>query len=358
MFEPIFINTTEIPNRFVRSSTQEYMANKDGSMNAKLIDLYKRLAEGEVGLILTGFAYVHSGGISSRNQVGVDGDDRIRGFLSLTRTVHHFDSKIMLQIVHGGRQIKPELCQDPVCPSEVYDPSSGTKPRELTEPEIIMIKDAFVEAIRRAAEAEFDGVELHIAHGYLLEQFISPHTNRRKDDWGGNTKNRCRIITEIIEDARSIVGPEFPIMAKLNSEDGIKGGLTVEESISVAKLLVNTGLDALEISGGIAEAGEFSCRTGIKSPREEAYFASAARKIKDAVDVPVILVGGIRSLGVMEKVINNGTADMISMSRPFICEPDLVTKFKNGLSEKSRCISCSKCFYPRGIRCSQWKEPA
>ncbi|HYA48200.1 MAG TPA: 2,4-dienoyl-CoA reductase, partial [Burkholderiales bacterium] len=205
-------------------------------------------------------------------------------------------------------------------------------------------------------EAGFDGVQLHAAHGYLLGSFLSPHTNRRADGWGGPLENRARVIADILAGIRSLLGRGFPVVAKLNSSDFLDGGLTLEESIRAAALLEQAGIDAIEVSGGMAEAGRGSIWPGLRAPEDEGYFVAAAARIKAAVNVPVLGLGGIRSLEVAERFVREGRVDLVSMSRPFIRDPFLVKDFREGRLWKSECLSCNKCHNPRGIRCAELKR--
>jgi 2,4-dienoyl-CoA reductase-like NADH-dependent reductase (Old Yellow Enzyme family) len=354
LFTPYTIGTLELQNRFIRSATHEYMASEDGFVTDKMLDFYERLARGRIGLIIPGFAYVHPSGKSSPRQAGIYDDKFIPGFRKLVDVIHREGSKVALQIVHGGRQCLPEECGGtPLAPSAVEDSSVGLVPQALMEQEILEIKDAFVRAAERVRRAGFDAVQLHCAHGFLLSEFISPHTNRRTDKWGGSTENRTRLIVEIVHGIRHTLGRDYPVLVKLNSEDGLKrGGLTPRESVKVARLIAQAGIDAIEVSGGIREAGAVAARLNILSPEKEAYFRKAAAKIKAATGLPVALVGGIRSRGVMESLITSGTADLISMSRPFIREPDLVVKMQDQNKQIADCISCNGCFDPNGIRCA------
>ncbi len=328
IFKPITINSMEIPNRFVRSATNESLMDSEGYVTDRLGDMYEELAKGGVGLIITGYAYVRPDGKSSLMQAAIYDDKFIPAYKKLTKRVHNYKTKITLQIAHGGRQTKPEICGcTPIAPSAVTDSSSGITPKEMSESDIRNIIKCFGQAARRAKEAGFDGVQLHAAHGYLLSEFISPYTNRRTDKWGGSIENRTRILIEVLKECRKEVGRDYPILIKLNSMDGI--------------------------SGGIAEAGAVTARIGIKSKKDEAYFSDNARRIKQCVSVPVICVGGIRSVEVMEGIIKDKKADMIAMSRPFIREPDLVNKIREGTKTKADCISCNQCWNPEGIRCAQ-----
>lgn len=355
LFTPIMINSMEVPNRFVRSATNESLVDSEGYVTDRQGNMYEELAKGGVGLIITGYAYVRPDGKSSLKQAAIYDDKFIPAYRKIVKQVHKHKTKIVLQIAHGGRQTKPELCSDftPIAPSAVTDLSSGVTPKEMHESDIRNVIKCFGQAARRAKEAGFDGVQLHAAHGYLLSQFISPYTNRRTDKWGGSTGKRVRILIEVLKECRRVAGRDYPILIKLNSMDGVSGGLDVEESAQIAIALDECGIDAIEVSGGITEAGVVTARTGIKSRKDEAYFSDNAGRIKQCVSVPIICVGGIRSVEVMEGIIKDGKADMIALSRPLIREPDLVNKIREGIKTKADCISCNQCWNPEGIRCAQ-----
>ena len=226
----------------------------------------------------------------------------------------------------------------------------------MTAGDIRDVRTAFMEGARRAGKAGFDGVQLHIAHGYLLSGFISPHTNRRTDDYGGSPENRYRLIAEIIQGIRDVCGPDFPQIVKLNSTDFIKGGLEIADSLLIAEWLERDGIAGIEVSGGMAEAGKGSVWKGLRSEEDEGYFMDNAVRIKEAVGIPVFGLGGFRTFSVMEDAIREGRADLVSMSRPFIREPHLVKKHRQGLIKKAACISCNLCFNPRGISCGALKK--
>jgi 2,4-dienoyl-CoA reductase-like NADH-dependent reductase (Old Yellow Enzyme family) len=357
LFTPIQVGKIEIPNRFVRSATHDFMANRDGSASNRQVTLFENLARGEVGLIITGHAYIHPAGIASPFQTGVDRDDRIDGLSRITEVVHQYPSRIFLQLSHAGRQTTPKICGcTPLAPSAVYEPTFKVMPKEMNPADIRGVIDDFIQASRRAEQSGFDGVQLHIAHGYLLSSFISPYTNRRTDEWGGSLSNRLRIVREIIKGIKESLEKEFPLIVKLNSSDFLSDGLTLEESIEIAKILEEKGVDGIEVSGGMAEAGKGSVWKGLREEDEEGYFVDSASMIKEAVSIPVIGLGGIRTFSNMERFIDEGNAALVSMSRPLIRDPFLVKKFHAGEIHKSECISCNKCFNLRGISCADLKE--
>lgn len=353
LFTPITINGLILPNRFVRSATNEYMTDDQDHVTDRLAALYEELARGGVGLIITGHAYVRKDGKASKKQAAIYDDRFIPAYTHLIKRLRPYDTKIMLQITHGGRQTKPEISgSTPIAPSPVTDKSTGITPREMSRAEIEDIIDCFGQAARRAKEAGFDGIEIHAAHGYLLSEFLSPYTNHRTDDWGGSIENRARIVIEVLKACRAQTGNDYPIFVKLQTDDCIEGGLEIEDAMKVAKMLNRAGIGAIETSGGIAESFPSACQTDIDSPSKEGYFVPNAERIRHTVSTPVIVVGGIRSIAVMESIIRHKKADLISMSRPFIREPDLVNRLRSGLATKSACISCNQCWHPDGIRCA------
>lgn len=373
VFEPEEIGEMVIKNRLVRSATYEGMASEDGSVTGELVELYKTLAEGGVGLIITGYAYVQPSGKPMPRQTGIYKDYLIPGWRKIAETVHeHGDGcKVAIQLVHCGRQ--SFFLEKTVAPSAVFDPFSSNMPREMTIEEIEETIEAFAEAARRVKEAGFDAVQLHAAHGYLLSEFLSPYTNRRTDEYGGSTENRIKIVEDIYKRTVEKVGKDFPIMIKMNVDDFLEGGINLNESRKIAERLSKMGFAAIETSGGmdetaVARAGDEKelgwtpvypsfCRIDIRSKDKEAYHLPYAREIKKVIDVPLILVGGIRSLDVIEKILAEGSADFVAICRPLIREPDLPNRWLKGIGGLTAdCISCNGCagsLAQGGVRCIQ-----
>ncbi len=355
LFESVTMGGLKLKNRFVRSATHDTFGNDDGTVSEREVELYRDLSRGGCGLIITGHAYVeHPLGRASLKQNGIYDDGFIAGYRHLADTVHADGAALVLQISHAGRQTPADWPADlvPVAPSAVMDGSTGLTPRPMTEEDIWSVIDAYAAAMGRAKASGCDGVQLHIAHGYLLSSFISPYTNRRTDMWGGSLENRSRILREIMVRGRRAVGEDYPVLVKLNSTDGFTGDgyLALADVVAVAESLVKWGVDMIEVSGGVREAKGAMSRPGIVRPENEAYFAEAARAVKAAVDVPVILVGGLRSLAVMESVVTSGAADLVALCRPLVREPDLVNRLQAGQA-KGTCLSCNACFGPLGLSC-------
>jgi 2,4-dienoyl-CoA reductase-like NADH-dependent reductase (Old Yellow Enzyme family) len=344
VFEPFSFSGLKLKNRLVRSATYEKRADEDGFVTDSLIELYEELVRGGAGLIITGNALVHHSGRSVPQMICIHSDNYIKGLTRLTKAVHRLGGVIVAQLVHGGRQCFPWLLggDPPIAPSAVYDPSIKVTPREMTDAEIWEIVDAFANAALRARIAGFDAVQIHGAHGYLVSGFLSRHTNRRDDYWGGDEERRFHFVEETFKGMRREAGGDFPIMIKMNADDMIKGGLKPQEAVRIAKKLEALGIDAVEVSGGMYEAGARAAKPDITSREQEAYFRDSGRLFKKALHISVMLVGGMRSLPVMEEVLEKGEADLISLARPLIREPDLPNKFREG-KEKADCISCNGC---------------
>lgn len=348
LFETTAIKSMSLTNRFVRSATWEGMAQEDGSCTRKLTDLMVRLAKGGVGLIVTSHAYVGREGQGGPRQLGIYGAELVPGLTAMADAVHNAGGKIALQLAHAGCHADPGLTgRMPLGPSRVKGERLPNC-REMTGDDFRMVAEAFGKAAARAQKAGFDGVQIHAAHGFLLSQFLSPFYNRRNDLYGGSLENRARLLLEVVRNVRDKVGDGFPVMVKMNSEDFVTGGLTVEEMLEVASSLESAGIDAVELSGGTRYSGDFiPVRPGkLDSEEMEVYYLEAARKFKERIAVPLILVGGIRSYAVAQRIVREGIADYVSMSRPLIREPDLVNRWKSGNTARAKCLSDNLCFEP------------
>jgi 2,4-dienoyl-CoA reductase-like NADH-dependent reductase (Old Yellow Enzyme family) len=222
----------------------------------------------------------------------------------------------------------------------------------MTTAEIEEIIDDFGQAARRAIEAGFDAVQFHAAHSKLFTQFLSPRSNRRTDQWGGNLQKRMWFHMQVTSAVRKAVGKNYPLLIKLGVQDTVEDGLVLAEGCHAAQKLVTCGMDAIEVSEGLEKTRVHHIRKDIKFREEEAYYAPWAKQVKKAVSVPIILVGGIRSFDIMERIIQEGYADCVSMCRPFIREPDIVNRWKARNKKPAKCISCNLC-----IEEKQHKDP-
>ncbi|MFX1520120.1 MAG: NADH:flavin oxidoreductase [Promethearchaeota archaeon] len=341
LFEPYDFCGIKLKNRFIRSATSENLA-KNRLPTEQLFKLYKELARGEIGLIITSAMRpdrTWTRGPQQKNMV-IDHDDSIPNFKELTSIIHSFGSKVALQLgsffVFNG---------EPVAPSAIpYTWIPGVTPRALTIQEIREIVGIYGTAGERAKKADFDAVQIHAAHGYPLSRFLSPRFNQRTDEYGDSPKNRARIIIEIAAEIRKRAGSDFPVFVKMGVVDFCEGGLTKEDGVEVAKALSQNGISAIETSAGTPGSEMNALGSTNNSRWTEGYLLDYAAAIKAEVDVPVILVGGLRDLSMMEDIISQGKADLVAMSRPFIIEPHLIKRWKeDGEQEPSHCISCNGC---------------
>ena len=356
LFEAGVINGMELANRFVRSATWEGMATKDGAVTPKLIGTMTTLAKGGIGLIISGHAYVRPQGQASPGQLGVYADELIPGLRSTCTAVHDAGGKIVMQLAHAGAFAPEDIIGQPPLVVSDYEGMMDSGRREMTAQVLRDLVDAFAQGARRAQAAGFDGVQIHSAHGYLLSQFLSPIYNQRQDAYGGSIANRTRIHQEICQAIRGTVGKDYPMLVKMNCQDFAENGLNLEDSVQAAGLLAQAGVDAIELSGGLLSSKKLSpCRLAINTPEKEAYFRTEAQAFKQQLDIPLLLVGGIRSPETAEQLLEQGVADYISMSRPLIREPGLIQRWQAGEGGKAQCTSDNLCFGPgmkgKGIYC-------
>jgi 2,4-dienoyl-CoA reductase-like NADH-dependent reductase (Old Yellow Enzyme family) len=356
LFGTTTLNGMILKNRFVRSATAEGMATEDGEVTSRLINLMTELVEGGVGLIITGHAYVTTRGQATPWQLGIYDDKLISGLRRMTDAVHEKDGRIVAQLAHSGILANPKLTSDAPLGPSAMEGVNDVVAQEMTLEDINATVEAFGNAAERAREAGFDGVQIHAAHSYLLSQFLSPAFNLRDDAYGGSIGNRARVLVEVVEAIRKRVGQDYPLLIKINSRDFLEGGLELEDSVLAGAMLKEAGINAIEISGGTLASGDLMpSRKGILKEGDEAYFKDEARVFKERADLPIMLVGGIRSFPVAEKIVNDHIADYISMCRPFIREPGLVNRWGSGDLNKATCVSDSKCFRPalsgKGVYC-------
>jgi len=352
------IGPITVSGRLVRSATNEWACDEAGRPNDAMRDILVTLARGGVPRIHTGYAYVLPNGQSSPLQNGIYSDDLIPAWRRITDAVHDAESecRILMQIVHGGRQVSSKYVAEPIAPSAVPIVSSGLRPREMTLREIEETIQAFGEAARRAKEAGFDGVQIHCAHGFLLSQFLSPYVNRRTDEWGGTPERRQRFVLETLRRVREAVGPDLAVTTKMNCEDFHPEGLALAESCEAARKLAEEGIDAIEVSGWMMDGDpqQTPSRKGDPTPGQEGYYLQQAVEIKRAAGtIPVGVCGGLRTRAVMERVLEVEGLDFVAASRPFIAEPDLPKRFQAG-QERASCISCGECAGP--LHCPLVKE--
>lgn len=374
LFTPINLGDVQIKNRFMHSATYEVMSVETGEVSDKLVKRYQNLAKGEVGLIIPGSMFVHPLGRPYGYQTGIHSDDMIPGLRRLVEAVHQEGGKIAFQLVHAGRQTtKTIIGQTPIGPSSKgRDPINFVKPKEMSADEIQEVILAFGKAASRAVEAGADGIQLHAAHGYLINQFISPFFNQRKDEWGGSDANRFRFLKELISEVRNALPQGMPILIKLNTNDYTpQAGITPSQAVTYARWLSDLKINGLEISCGSTVYSFMNmCRGDVpvkelvqslpfwkkplaklmmkrmvgKYDLDEPYNLEAAKMIKPVLGkTPLFVVGGLRKVAQMRETLEKQYADCISMCRPFIREPFIVKRIREGKAEAVACVSCNRC---------------
>lgn len=390
LFTPLRIGKLEIAGRLVKSATTETRCTPDGFVTDELIEYYEQMAQGDTPLLITGNAFFNLYSKASPRQLAADNDDKLPGLRRLVDAVHHAGqraSKIFMQIYHVGRQAIPRFVgrSDAVAPSAVFEPSLGVRPRAITREEIRETIRGFADAADRAQRAGFDGIQIHAAHGYLLSEFLTPHTNRRSDEYGGSFENRLRLLVEVYRAIRERVGPDYAAIMKLNGSDDLplRKGLKPADLAQVAKRMEDEGLDAVEITAGHYESGFtfergqwkgffstvttigmgtnlpwyhrgfarlmaplFDWGLGRIAPYSEGFNLRYSRLFKQALRIPVICVGGFIHRDAMERAIANGECDMIAVARALIADPHLYRHMREGV-QGSQCNFCNAC-YARG----------
>jgi len=359
LFDPTEIGSLKLKNRLWRTATWMNLADEKGHLTERLKQVYLDLARGGVGTIITGYAFIMEDEQPNPGMLGIYDDSFIPEYKEFTRDIKKEGANIIMQIVYGGSATSFQLDGREIWgPSAVAHPLFKTVPQAMNQDNINTVISAFANAAERCKKAGFDGVQFHGAHSYLLSQFLSPYYNRREDGYGGALENRARIIFEVLEAIRTAVGPEYPVFIKMHcSDDWDDNGLTVDESMLVAKELEKRGINGIEFSGGNLDVENYpDCgpiRGKILKEEKQSYFSKKTAKIAEEIGIPVISVGGNRSPELMENILNETKIQYFSMARPLLSEPDLVNRWQQGNRSKLRCVACNKCWGKDGNFCIQ-----
>jgi 2,4-dienoyl-CoA reductase-like NADH-dependent reductase (Old Yellow Enzyme family) len=384
LLKPLRIGRLTVPGRLYKSATSETRATDDGYVTDELLEFYEPMVRAGTPLIVTGNLYVSLQAKSAGRQAGIDSDDKKPGLRDWVKLAHSGGSLLVAQLNHGGRQMVRS--SDPgkatVSASSVREPLYGTKPRPLRAGEIPALVDTFAAAAARAQDVGFDGVQIHAAHGYLLSQFLTPHTNRRNDEYGGSLDNRMRLLREVFQGIRARVGDDFPILLKMNGTDmlPLRKGATTAELVRVAKVMADEGMDAVEVSRGHYESwpgmvlghykgfisGQVKEGSGTKmsgrrrvtvlalapiieraaerlAPGGEGFNLPQAEQFTAHLDIPVICVGGFHTTKGMESAIETGRCDAVSAARAFIADPYLFKNVQTPTRGRPVCGYCNGC---------------
>lgn len=333
LFTPITLpNGTTIKNRFFKSAMSEGMGTRDFQPRKNIATLYKRWAEGGTGLIITGNIMVDPKGTAEPGNIVFDKNSNMEILKNWAKQGQQHGAKVMVQLNHPGKQAPKTVSKQTVAPSAVPLGNGLNKlfstPRALATNEVEELIQKFVTSAKVAKEAGFSGVQIHAAHGYLISQFLSPHDNRRTDKYGGSLENRMRFLKEIYLGMREELGKNFTIGIKINSTDFKEDGLTEEDSLKTIIELANLGLDFVEISGGTYERPAMMGATSKST--NQVFFAEYSKKLKQKIEIPVVVTGGIRSINAMNTLLNDNTTDFIGIARPLTIDPNIPNKIKQG----------------------------
>jgi 2,4-dienoyl-CoA reductase-like NADH-dependent reductase (Old Yellow Enzyme family) len=324
LFTEFQVKGLRLKNRIVMPPMANNLATEAGEVTDRLVEHYASRA-GSLGLTLVEHAYVLPEGRINANQLGIYEDRLVAGLRRIADAVHVAGGVLALQITHGGAAVPATLIgRAPAAPSPVPHPLGGDQPDELTRSAIERSKEAFSQAARRAKEAGFDGVEIHGAHGYLLNQFFSPLTNRRTDEYGGSRAGRLAFPLEVVRAVRRAVGPAYPVFYRLGADDRLPGGLTAADAVWAAPLLVEAGVDLLDVSGGI-------CGSRPEGLSGQGYFSYLSEAVKRAAPAPVLVTGGITEPRAAEELLQQDQADLVGVGRALLQDPDWVVKAQAAL---------------------------
>lgn len=341
VFSPYTIKNVTFPNRLVVSAMVTNFCNKDGSASERYIAYHEEKAKGGFGLIITEDYAARVQGKGFSNVAGMWSDDLIESHSELTKRVHQYDSKIIAQIYHAGRQTHQGVTgYPPEAPSPIPCPANKQIPHELTTEEIQEIVQDFADCARRCKAAGFDGVEIHGGHGYLIAEFMSSYSNKRIDQYGGSLTNRVRFPLEVIRAVRQAVGEEFIVGFRISADELVPGGRTKEDTKTIALILENAGVDFLHVSAGV-----YGSSYAIAPPQavKHGWLTDFAKEVKDIVHIPVITVGRINDPLIADQIIQSGKADFVTMARASLCDPHMPEKAKKGNFDEIRyCIACSQ----------------
>jgi len=332
VFNAVSLRHLKLKNSLVRSATWEALADRDGNIGEQTYRIYRELADGGVGLIITGFTSVDADDVYFEGMMRLASDAIVPQYHRLTDDIHARGGKILTQLALGGYYLRED---GQLIVRQIDD---------MAEEDIRRVVELFRQASLRAESAGFDGVQIHVAHFFFLSRFVSPLFNHCSDAYGGSTEKRARIVVDIIKAVRE-AAPNLHISLKINGSDFAQGGNTPKDAVALSLLYAAAGADSIEISGNGTSVG------GIRAHVNEAYFLPIAEAVACATDIPIILVGALRSLDMMNAILNKTNVQLLSLSRPLVREPNLPNLWKQDAAYIPRCISCNGCYRSVGHRC-------
>ena len=330
LFSPIDIRGLKLKNRIVMPPMASYTGTEEGYITPETSEYYRARAAGGVGLIIVEHTYVLPSGRRHRRQLGLVSDAHADSLRPLVDEIHGHSARAVIQLTHAGARADAEVIgETPIAPSAVKASPSEAAPVAMDAQQIGQVIEAFAACARRAAHAGFDGVELHGAHGYLLNQFMSPATNTRADEYGDGPQGRLLLPLRVIHAVREAVGPELIVMYRLGADDGLPGGITPEDALEIAPHLVEAGVDVIDVSGGLRGYQPFEWKG-------EGFFVDISSRVKAVCGAPVIVTGGVKSPATADYIIGKSEADLVGIGRALLKDPDWAVKARLELGEPGR----------------------
>ncbi|MBE6067093.1 MAG: FAD-binding protein [Clostridium lundense] len=355
LFTPIKIGNLELKNRFMLAPMENGLADLGGEVNQRIIDFFVERAKNEVAIIISGSVGISPEGRGLPTQLSIYDDKFIPGLKRMTDAVHEAGAKIGAQIYHAGRQASEAVTGiQPIAPSAIPCAILGNNPREMTKEDIIEIKEKFKKAAERSIEAGFDLIEVHFAHGYLLHSFLSPHSNKREDEYGGSLENRMRFPMEVLKEVVEVSKGKAPVIIRISADEYLEDGLKFEEVKTICREAVNAGIDAISLTAGSYDAVEYTIQPMFIN---QGFLIPFGEQLKKEVNVPIIVAGRLNSAELIESIVEEDKADMVAIGRGLIADEELVVKMKNKDYEDIRyCVACNqgcidKVFLGQGINC-------
>ena len=377
------IGPLTLRNRSIRSAAFEGMC-PGGIPSDELIEYHRSLAAGGIGMTTVAYVSVTDQGRTFSHQAWAS-PETVAPFRRLTDAVHAEGGAASIQLGHGGNMGDKKISGfRPVAPSAKVNPYGLSLPRKMNESDIKEVIAAHGTAVRRAREAGFDAVEIHAGHGYLISQFLSPHTNRRRDAWGGSLENRARLLRAVLQEVRRAAGSEMAVLVKTNMEDGFSRGMNIDEGLAVARIIEEEGVDAIVLSGGFVSKTSFFMMKGRTPHRElmklqenpliklgmllfsrliledypycENFFLKDGKKFREALSLPLVYVGGLVSRKGIDGALEAGF-DAVALARALVAEPDFINRLKVDEMHISPCLECGPCnscvatMYMGSVRC-------
>jgi 2,4-dienoyl-CoA reductase-like NADH-dependent reductase (Old Yellow Enzyme family) len=352
IFDSVKLGQLHAKNRVLRSATFDLGGGKTGRVTPFLKEIYEKLAKGGVDIAITGMMSVGCNAGLNADMIKIYEDEFVPAFKNVAGAVHRAGGKLIVQLGHCGA-----WSQEIDKGDHAYAPSDaemlpGNRARAMTKDEIAELIKEYGRAAQKCRLADADGVQIHGAHGYLISEFLSPHFNKRKDEYGGALENRGRLLFDVYKEIRAKVGREYPVWVKINYSDLVEDGLDGESCAGVCEKLEELGIDAIEVSSGLAVDRNSRPAKIVKTEADEGSYAEGALALSSVLRTPVISVGGYRTPDVIEKQLDSGNIAAVSLCRPLICEPALLNRWKTEDRTMSRCTSCNKCFGMPNLGCS------